>query len=90
MYNIKIMTTIAFRANDAMKKKLEYLAKHKGINTSALIKMYLTKSLKQDLNEVTENGMTVAEELELLMMDAEGDDGTVYENVNDLMKDLNG
>ena len=53
------MATIAFRANESLKKKLEHLAQYKGINTSALIKMYLTKSLKQDLNEKTENGITV-------------------------------
>ena len=83
------MSTIAFRADDELKMKLEHIAKNKGINTSALIKLYLTTALKRDLNEITENGMTVAEELELLVMDEEGSDGKIYDNVDELIKDLN-
>ena len=83
------MSTIAFRADDELKMKLEHIAKNKGINTSALIKLYLTTALKKDLNEITENGMTIAEELELLIMKEEGGDGKVYNNVDDLMNDLN-
>lgn len=82
------MTTIAFRADENLKKELEHLAKRNGISLSSLIKMYLTKAKNHDLNEITENGMTVAEELELLIMHEEGDDGKVYDNVADLIKDL--
>lgn len=88
-FNSKNMSTIAFRADDELKMKLEHIAKNKGINTSALIKLYLTTALKRDLNEITENGMTVAEELELLVMDEEGSDGKIYDNVDELIKDLN-
>lgn len=87
--NQLIMSTIAFRADDELKMKLEHIAKNKGINTSALIKLYLTTALKKDLNEITENGMTVAEELELLAMGEEGGDGKIYDSVEDLIKDLN-
>lgn len=82
------MLTIAFRSDEELKKQLQHLAKLKGINLSALIKLYLKQSIKKDLNEITENGMTVAEELELLMAKEEGDDGKVYHSVGDLMKDL--
>jgi hypothetical protein len=83
------MATLSFKAKDDFKKQLTLLAENKGINLSALIKLLLTESLKKELSRVTENGMTVAEELELLAMDAEGDDGKVYDNVDDLIKDLN-
>ena len=61
------MSTIAFRSDEALKRQLQHLAKSKGINLSALIKLYLTQSIKKDLNELAENGMSVAEELELLI-----------------------
>lgn len=82
------MSTIAFRSDEDLKRQLQHLAKLKGINLSALIKLYLTQSIKKDLNEITENGMTVAEELELLMMKEEGGDGIIYENVDDYMNYL--
>lgn len=81
------MSTIAFRADDEMKMKLEHIAKNKGINLSALIKLYLTTSLKRDLNEITENGITVAEELELLIMQEEGSTGKTY-SVDEYIKHL--
>jgi len=80
------MTTIAFRVDDNFKTKLEVIAKNKGINISSLIKMYLTSALKKDLNEITENGMTIAEELELLIMKEEGGNGKMYSNTKDLLK----
>jgi hypothetical protein len=82
------MSTIAFRADDELRMKLECIAKNKGINVSALIKLYLTTALKKDLNEITENGMTVAEELELLAMREEGGDGKVYKSAEDYIKHL--
>ena len=82
------MTTIAFRANESMKQELEHLAKRKGINLSALIKMYLTEVSRRDLNQITENGMTVAEELEILMAIEEGGDGKVYDSAEEYIKSL--
>lgn len=82
------MSTIAFRSNETLKKQLENLAQHKGINLSALIKLYLTKAIRKDLNEKTVNGMTVAEELELLAMKEEGSDGKMHNSVDELMSDL--
>ena len=61
----------------------------RSINLSALIKLYLTKEIKKDLNEVTENGMTVAEELELLAMAEEGSTGEVFHSADELIKHLN-
>ncbi|MBI2453495.1 hypothetical protein HYV56_02210 [Candidatus Peregrinibacteria bacterium] len=63
------MPTISFKADDDFKGKLELLAQKKGINTSAYIKLLLTKELKIELVEITENGLTVAEEFEILASD---------------------
>lgn len=82
------MSIIAFRPEKDLKHQLEHLARHKGINLSALIKMYLKQAVIKDLNEVTENGMTVAEELELLVMRAEGGTGKVYYGVDEYLKSL--
>ncbi len=57
------MATIAFRADDELKKRLEIIADSKGITLSALIKLYLNQGMKLDLNEVTFSGRTVAEEM---------------------------
>lgn len=63
---LKVMATISFKADDDFKKRLDVLAKRKGINTSAYIKLLLTKEVNGELAEVTENGLTVAEEMEIL------------------------
>jgi len=82
------MTTIAFRANEEVRKQLEAIAKNKGINLSAVIKLYLTQGIKSGLNEITINGMTVAEELELLAQAKDGGTGEIYDNVEDFIKSL--
>ncbi len=60
------MTTISFKADPILKEKLNILAERKGINTSAYIKLILTQKINGELVELTENGLTVAEELEIL------------------------
>mgnify|MGYP001583958140 FL=1 len=60
------MTTISFKADTALKNNLQTVARNKGINTSAYIKLVLTEKLENDLSRITENGFTVAEELEIL------------------------
>jgi Tfp pilus assembly ATPase PilU len=60
------MATVSFKADDEFKKKLDLLARKKGINTSAYIKLILTKEVNGELSGVTENGLTVAEELNIL------------------------
>jgi len=82
------MTTIAFKAEDEIKQKLLSLASSKGISLSALIKLYLTEAMKKDLSQITENGITKAEELELLIMNEEGSDGIVYDSVDDFMTEI--
>jgi hypothetical protein len=82
------MTTIAFRSDESLRGKLEHLAKYKGINLSALIKLYLTKAVKTDLSEVTENGITVAQELEILAAQADGTHGKAYSDVKEFIGDL--
>lgn len=65
----KLMTTISFKSEDSFKAKLDILAKRKGINTSAYIKLILTKGVNDELIKITDNGLTVAEELEILASD---------------------
>lgn len=65
------MVTISFKADETFKMKLEALAKKKGINTSAYIKLILTKGVNGELTEITENGLTVAEELQILASDTD-------------------
>lgn len=60
------MATISFKANDEFKRKLDTLAEKKGVNTSAYIKLILTKEITGELSGITENGLTVAEELAIL------------------------
>lgn len=45
------MTTITFKADKKFKTTLDQIAKMKGINTSAYIKLVLTKSIKHDIAE---------------------------------------
>ena len=54
------MTTISFKADTALKNNLQTVARNKGINTSAYIKLVLTEKLENDLSRITENGFTVA------------------------------
>ena len=63
------MATISFKADEDLNKKLKTLAKKKGITTSAYIKLILTKGINGDLIEITENGLTVAEELKIINSD---------------------
>lgn len=83
------MTTVAFKAEEKFKKTLHYLAHYKGINDSALIKLLLTSSLKEELAKTTVNGITVAEELELLIMKEEGTTGKVYSTPTAFLRAMN-
>ena len=64
------MTTVSFKAESDLKRNLDALARRRGINTSAFIKLLLTRELNNALAEVTENGLTVAEELAIRASDA--------------------
>ena len=55
------MTTISFKAQDDLQKTLAFLAKKKGINLSALIKLLLTEALNEELSEAWPN-ITVQKE----------------------------
>ena len=83
-----VMSTISFKTDDEFKRKLEAVAERKGINVSAYIKMCLTGTIRQDLSEVTENGMTVAQELEILRSDAEDATYGPFETVEEMWKAL--
>ena len=82
------MTTISFKADDSFKKKLDMLAKSKGINTSAYIKLHLTEAMSAELSRITENGMTVLEELEILDSDKNDEVYGPFETVEEFFEAL--
>jgi antitoxin component of RelBE/YafQ-DinJ toxin-antitoxin module len=82
------MATISFKADDNLKHKLDALAQANGINTSAYIKLILTRNINNELVEITENGLTLAEELEILEADKNGETLRPFDSAGDLIKHL--
>lgn len=82
------MVTISFKAEEFLKNKLEMLARRKGINTSAYIKLTLTKAVNDEMSEITENGMTVAEEYMILHADANDETYGPFESAEEVIKAL--
>ena len=60
------MSRISFQAKDDLQRKLQTIAESKGLNMSSFIRMALTDYTNRELSKVTENGFTVAEELDIL------------------------
>jgi len=56
---------------------------------SAYIKMVLTQAFKKELNQITENGMTVASELEIINSDLFEKAVGPFNNAKDLIAALN-
>lgn len=82
------MATVSFKADDQFKSLLETLAEQKGINTSAYIKLVLTRGVKEELVELTENGLTTAEELEILAHEKKDKVYGPFKTMGALMKAL--
>jgi len=82
------MATITFKSDDQFKKTLETLARHKGINTSAYMKLILTKEMRKELSQLTENGLTVAQELEILDSMAHDKVYGPFETAEEVIKSL--
>ena len=82
------MTTISFKAQQDLKKNLVLLAKDKGINTSACIKLLLTEAINKELNRVTENGLTVRQEFEILDSAANDPVEGPFETAEEFMKSI--
>jgi len=82
------MATISFKSDGEFKNTLETLAKKKGINTSAYIKLILTEGVNEDLSRLTKNGLTVAEELAILSSDENEKTSRPYASAESLMKAL--
>lgn len=82
------MATMSFKADGSLKMKLEALAERKGINTSACIKLILTEGLNSELTKITENGLTVAEELNILASDENDAIEGPFTTARSLMKAL--
>lgn len=53
------MSQISFQADDNLKQRLKMLAKQKGINTSACIKLILKKELDEELGPQLEDVETL-------------------------------
>jgi len=82
------MTTVSFKADDNLKEMLNFMAVKKGINTSAYIKLVLTEKLSEDLGRITQNGLTVAEEMEILSSAENDETEGPFSDVKSLMKAL--
>ncbi len=72
-----------------IRKSLQGLADSHEFRLTDLARLYLAHYPGRDLKEITENGMPVIEEIELLAMKEEGGDGKIYSSAEELMKDLN-
>lgn len=83
------MPTISFKADDEFKKNLDWLAKHNGINVSAYIKLNLTKIIKKDMNEITINGFTVAEEMRILEEEKDATYSGPFNTAQEFLEHLN-
>lgn len=70
------------------RKKLEALAKMDDFKLSDLIRIYSSHFGNRDLDEITENGMKIIEEVEILAMHEEGGDGRVYSSVEEYLASL--
>lgn len=84
------MTTVSFKADDNLKEMLNFLAGKKGINTSAYIKLILTEKINEDLEKTTQNGLTVAEEMEIFLSAKNDKTEGPFSDVKSLMKALKG
>jgi len=82
------MTTVSFKAEDSLKETLDFLARRKGINMSAYIKLILTEKINEDLTRITQNGLTLAEEMEILVSAREDKTVGPFGDVKSLMKAL--
>jgi len=82
------MTTVSFKAEDSLKETLDFLARRKGINMSAYIKLILTEKINDDLTRITQNGLTLAEEMEILVSAREDETVGPFSDVKSLMKAL--
>jgi DNA-damage-inducible protein J len=72
------MTTIQIRIDDETKISVKRILDELGLDMSTAIKMYLKQIVRNEgipLDFVTENGMTLREELELLRISEEAEMG---------------
>lgn len=86
--NTRHMAIITFKTSEIFKKNLILISQLKGINMSAYIKLILTDALKEEMNNITKNGLTVAEELEIIQSDFFDKTYGPFKNTDDLMKAL--
>lgn len=82
------MKTLSFKAQDELLALLTFLAQKKGINLSALIKLLLNQALNEELSTLTPNGMTLAEEFEILESDLNDEVSPSFNSVDQLKKAL--
>lgn len=86
--NTSFVPTITFKADDSFYEKLKMISRKKGISVSAYIKLNLSEVLNKDMTELTENGLTIERERQILKALNDGE-GKVYEDLQDFFDDLN-
>lgn len=82
------MTQISFKADNEFSTKLKLAAKSKGITPSAYMKLNLKKQIDGDLSELTENGLTIAEEQAILEAVRSDDAIGPFDNIEEAIKAL--
>lgn len=82
------MPTMSFKTDVAFRDTIQTLAEKKGINTSAYIKLLLTKEVTNELSALTPNGMTVAEEMRIIHSHTHDDVSGPFTTTKSLLRGL--
>ena len=86
-------TLLQLKIDPELKKVLKMIADYKGISVSSLPKMFLTEHSRQErLKMLTENGMTIEQEMEILRREDEAERGInvspAFDNAGDAINYL--
>ena len=86
-------TLLQLKIDPKLKEVLKMIADYKGISVGSLAKMFLKETARQEqLKMLTENGMTVEEEMEILRISKEAEQGInvspAFDNAKDAVKYL--
>lgn len=85
---------LQLKIDPELKKVLKMIADYKGISVSSLAKMFLTEHSRQErLKMLTENGMTIEQEMEILRREEEAEKGInvvgPFSTAEEMIKSLN-
>lgn len=87
-------TLLQLKIDPELKKNLKMIADYKGISVGSLAKMFLKETArKEELKMLTENGMTVDQEREILRRSEEAERGInvvgPFNTAEEMIKSLN-